>query len=96
MSPKAESRPTMGRPSGTRLRGPSSDPNIRCHQTTTDGATPQPPFMGTALTAFLRRYEQDLVAYAEATGDRTAERMADSCAFLLIEGERLERGRHER
>lgn len=94
MAQKTEGRPTMERPSRTRLRGPGSDKSIRCHYFNMAGATPQPPRMGTALTAFLRRYGAELREYDRHRGDQTTRRMIDSAEFLLAEAERLEKGRH--
>jgi hypothetical protein len=48
--------------------------------TKTQAVQPRP---GTALSAFLKRYEIELREYAELTGDRVALRHAEYCAALL-------------
>ena len=52
----------------------------------------QPPPMGSASRAILRRYADDLRPFAER-GDRLATSMLECCDFLLVEADRLERGR---
>lgn len=64
---------------------------ICCGNSTTDTPKIQPPRMGSAMRAFLRRYADDLRPCAE-TGDRVATSMLECCDVLLIEADRLERG----
>ena len=67
---------------------------VCCNDSTTDASQNQIiPRMGTALRTFLRRYSDDLQPYALATGDRVATSMLECCDLLLIESDRLERGR---
>lgn len=55
--------------------------------------TPTPPKMTPALAAGLKAYASALRPYAERTGDRVPLAMVECCDFLLIEAERMERGR---
>jgi len=59
---------------------------------TTDTPKIQPPPMGSASSAILRRYADDLRPFAER-GDRLATSMLECCDFLLIESDRLQRAR---
>lgn len=63
---------------------------IYCGNSTTTTPKVQPPRMGSAMRAFLRRYADDLRPFAEATGDRVAIAMLECCDLLLIEADRIE------
>ena len=91
MHQKTEGRPPMGRPPRTRLHGPGSASNIRYSQGITASGETQLR-MGTALRAYLKRFEQDLQAYAADHPDRIVEQMIGCIQFLLIEADRLEGG----
>lgn len=53
------------------------------------GQNAPPPRMGTALTAYLKRYRENLLHFPP---DRIISSMVDCCDYLLIESERLESG----
>ena len=59
-----------------------------------DGTKLRRPRINSAARYGLRRYAEELSAYAKATGDRVACEMLDCVNFLLIESDRIE-GSHE-
>ena len=54
----------------------------------------QPPKLGSAARAYLKRYAADLVEYGDA-GDKITLSIIDCCNHLLSESDRLEGGNYD-
>ncbi len=83
-------------PAGCNRRGAKCNCLKPCPACNCKHNTPkkQPPKLGSAARAYLKRYVEDLIEYGVA-GDKITLSIIDCCNHLLIEAGRLEGGTYE-